>query len=122
MPLLLVMASLMQPFSTTWQHLNDTVLTEYVFNTTTLVFGVGIGTFGLGVSAAWLSALCEFPGRRFLSWALLLPMAMPAYIIAYTYSGILDSFGILQILIRSTFGLDFGEYYFPQIPCYSTVF
>ena len=115
MPLLLVMASLIQPFSATWQHLNNTVLTEYVFNTTTLVFGVGIGTFGLGVGAAWLSALCEFPGRRLLSWALLLPMAMPAYIIAYTYSGILDSFGILQILIRSTFGLDYGDYYFPQI-------
>ncbi|MAH73937.1 MAG: iron ABC transporter permease [Porticoccaceae bacterium] len=115
MPVLLIMASLLQPFSTTWQHLNDTLLTEYVFNTTLLVFGVGIGSLGLGVSSAWLSALCEFPGRRLLSWALLLPMAMPAYIIAYTYSGILDSFGILQITIRSFFGWDYGDYYFPQI-------
>ncbi len=115
MPLFLIMASLLQPFSNTWQHLSDTLLTEYVINTSLLVFGVGLGTLVLGVSSAWLSALCEFPGRSLLSWALLLPMAMPAYIIAYTYSGIFDSFGILQILIRSTFGWGYGDYYFPQI-------
>ena len=88
--MLVIFASLLQPFSSAWQHLFDTVLTDYITNSLLLMAGVGVGTLVLGVSAAWLTAMCEFPGRKILSWAFLLPMAMPAYIIAYTYTGILD--------------------------------
>ena len=114
-PVLVICASLAQPFSDTWQHLADTVLRDYVINSLLLMLGVGAGTFLLGVSAAWLTAMCDFPGRRFFSWALLLPMAMPAYIIAYTYTGLLDFAGPLQSLLPETFNWAYGDYYFPEI-------
>lgn len=114
-PLLVVIASLTQPFSAVWQHLLETVLSDYIVNSLLLMLGVGGGTLVLGVSAAWLTALCEFPGRRFFTWALLLPMAMPAYIIAYTYTGLLDVTGPVQSALRETFNRGFGDYYFPDI-------
>lgn len=114
-PILVIIASLLGPYSDTWWHLIDTVLADYVINSVLLMLGVGIGTLVLGVSAAWLTAMCDFPGRRFFSWALLLPMAMPAYIIAYTYTGMLDYAGPVQTLLRDSFGWGFGDYWFPQI-------
>ena len=114
-PMLVIFASLLQPFSSAWQHLFDTVLTDYITNSLLLMAGVGVGTLVLGVSAAWLTAMCEFPGRKILSWAFLLPMAMPAYIIAYTYTGILDFSGPLQTALRDTYQWQYGDYYFPQI-------
>ena len=114
-PVLVIIASLLGPYSDAWRHLIDTVLADYVINSLLLMLGVGAGTLLLGVSAAWLTAMCDFPGRRFFSWALLLPMAMPAYIIAYTYTGMLDYAGPVQTLIRDSFSLGFGDYWFPQI-------
>jgi|TARA_B110000483_G_scaffold84284_1_gene104468 iron(III) transport system permease protein len=114
-PVLVIIASLSQPFSSAWQHLADTVLIDYISNSLLLMVGVGFGTLILGVSAAWLTAMCDFPGRKILSWAFLLPMAMPAYIIAYTYTGILDFAGPVQSTLRATFGWGYGDYYFPQI-------
>lgn len=115
LPVVVVVASLWQPYSPVWQHLLDTVLADYVVNSLLLMAGVGLGTLVLGVSSAWLTAMCEFPGRRFFTWALLLPMAMPAYIIAYTYTGLLDFAGPLQTALRDTFGWRYGEYWFPEI-------
>lgn len=66
----------------------------------------------LGVPTAWLTSMCSFPGRRWLSWALLLPLAMPAYIIAYTYTGLLDFAGPIQTWIRDLTGLGYGDYWF----------
>lgn len=114
-PILVVVASLSQPFGSVWQHLIDTVLLDYVSNSLWLMLGVGLGTFVLGVSSAWLTAMCDFPGRRFFSWALLLPMAMPAYIIAYTYTGLLDYSGPVQTLLRESFGWGYGDYWFPEV-------
>ncbi len=114
-PILVIVASLLGPYSAAWGHLIDTVLTDYIVNSLLLMLGVGSGTLLLGVSAAWLTAMCDFPGRRFFSWALLLPLAMPAYIIAYTYTGMLDYAGPVQTLLRDNFGWGFGDYWFPQI-------
>jgi len=114
-PVLVVAASLVQPYGDVWQHLRETVLTDYIVNSLLLMLGVGCGTFLLGVSAAWLTAMCEFPGRRFFDWALLLPMAMPAYIIAYTYTGMLDYAGPVQTALRDAFDWNRGDYWFPQI-------
>jgi iron(III) transport system permease protein len=114
-PVLVIIASLAQPFSDVWQHLLDTVLKDYVTNSLLLMLGVGVGTLLLGVSGAWLTAMCEFPGRKIFNWALLLPMAMPAYIIAYTYTGLLDFAGPLQSALRDSFELGYGDYWFPQI-------
>ncbi|MBA6411938.1 iron ABC transporter permease [Parahaliea sp. F7430] len=114
-PVLIIVASLLQNYSPVWEHLLDTVLRDYVLNSLLLMLGVGSGTLVLGVSAAWLTAMCEFPGRRVFNWALLLPMAMPAYIIAYTYTGMLDFSGPIQSALRSHFDWGFGDYYFPEI-------
>ena len=80
------------------------MLLDYIVNSLLLMLGVGAGTLLLGASSAWLTALCEFPGRRVFSWALLLPLAMPAYIIAYTYTGLLDFAGPVQSALREAFG------------------
>ncbi|MFT0212273.1 iron ABC transporter permease [Pseudomonas sp. F1_0610] len=83
-----------------WQHLWDTQLTRLVGNTLTLVFGVGIGVILLGVSLAWLTSLCEFPGRKWLDWALMLPFAIPAYVLAFVFVGLLDFSGPIQTFMR----------------------
>ena len=70
----------------TWRHLLDTVLADYVVNSLILCLGVGICVGLLGTGAAWLVTHYEFRGRQLAQWALLLPMAMPAYVLAYTYT------------------------------------
>ena len=114
-PIVTVLSSLLLPSSDVWQHLKSTVLTSYATNSFLLVLGVSLGTFVIGVTTAWLCSVCEFPGRNFLSWALLLPLAFPPYIIAYTYTGMLDFAGPIQSLLRATFSWKYGDYWFPEI-------
>ena len=85
-------------------HLAEFVLPELIGNTLWLVLGVGIGVSVLGVSLAWLVAMCEFPGRRLFDWALLLPLALPAYVTAFVAIGLLDFTGPLQTALRESFG------------------
>lgn len=87
-----------------WSHLLDTQMSRLLGNTLTLVLGVGIGVTVLGVSLAWLTSLCEFPGRRWLDWALMLPFAIPAYVLAFVFVGLLDFAGPVQTLLREWFG------------------
>ena len=115
LPVLTVFGFILQPATGVWHHLAQTALRDYIVNSLLLMLGVGAGTLLLGVSTAWVSATCEFPGRRFFEWALLLPMAIPAYIIAYTYTGLLDFAGPVQGTLRETFGWGYGDYWFPNI-------
>nr|WP_178117899.1 iron ABC transporter permease [Pseudomonas sp. R5(2019)] len=87
-----------------WSHLWDTQMTRLLGNTLTLIIGVGVGVTVLGVSLAWLTSLCEFPGRRWLDWALMLPFAIPAYVLAFVFVGLLDFSGPVQTLLREWFG------------------
>lgn len=103
-PLLVVLASLFSPEQEIWQHLLDYVLPDLLLNTLRLVLGVGVGVILLGVSLAWLTAVCEFPGRRFFAWALLLPLAIPSYVTAFVYVALLDFTGPLQTGLRELFG------------------
>lgn len=89
-----------------WAHLWQTQLPRLLGNTLMLVLGVGVGVTLLGVSLAWLTSLCEFPGRRWLDWALMLPFAIPAYVLAFVFVGLLDFAGPLQTLLREWFGSD----------------
>ena len=114
-PILTIAGFIVQPSAEIWQHLVDTVLAEYITNSALLMFGVGLGTFSIGVTCAWLTSVCQFPGKRFFVWALLLPLAMPAYIIAYTYTGMFDFAGPVQTLLREWTGWGYGDYYFPEI-------
>lgn len=103
-PLLVITASFLRPQPELWQHLYQTLLAELAWNTLWLVLGVPTVTLLLGVSLAWLTATCTFPGRRFFSWALLLPMAMPAYVLAFVFLGLFDFAGLIPTLLRSWFG------------------
>lgn len=115
LPLVVVLQFNLHPRTDTWQHLLDYVLFEYIKNSLILALGVATGTFIIGVPAAWLCALYSFPGKRILEFFLLLPLAVPAYIVAYTYTGILDFSGPVQSYIRSLFGWNYGDYWFPEI-------
>ncbi len=114
-PILVIVTSVFTGQATVWLHLFQTVLFDYINNSLLLMLGVAFGTLLLGVPTAWLTSVCEFPGRRWLAWALLLPLAVPAYIIAYTYTGLLDFAGPIQTLIRDTFGLEYGGYWFFEV-------
>ena len=90
-----------------WSHLWQTQMPRLLSNTVKLVAGVGVGVVVLGVSLAWLTALCEFPGRKWLDWALMLPFAIPAYVLAFVFIGLLDFAGPVQSLLRELFGASF---------------
>lgn len=114
-PLVIVFGSLFFPEKEVWSHLSDTVLTDYIGNSFALLMGVGTFSLLLGVVPAWVVTMYRFPMSRQLEWALLLPMAMPAYIIAYSYTGALDVAGPLQTMIREFTGWHYREYWFPEV-------
>jgi len=115
LPVLTVFSAVFLPVGEVWQHLVDTVLADYVVNSLVLMVGVAFGVLSIGVTCAWLTANCHFPGRRLFEWALLLPLAIPAYIIAYTYTGMLDYPGPVQTALREWTGWGYGDYWFPEI-------
>ena len=84
-----------------WEHLRDTVLCRYLKGSAILVVGTAGLSLLLGVSTAWLVACCEFPGRRFFEWALILPLAIPTYIAAFAYFDLLDRLTPLLIWVRT---------------------
>ena len=104
MPLLVLGSSWLNLETEVWVHLYQTSLFELIKNTLILLLGVGVGVSVLGVSLAWLTAMCDFPGRRFFDWALMLPLAMPAYVLAFVSIGLFDYSGPVQTLIREIFG------------------
>ena len=107
-PVTVVLYSLLTPEHEIWAHLVEFQLPQLLSNTFWLVMGVGLGVGILGVSLAWLTAVCEFPGRRHFSWALLLPLAIPAYVTAFVAIGLLDFIGPVQTMAREWWGpIDF---------------
>ncbi len=115
-PILFIVASVFADTGEIWQHLATTVLPEYLQNSLTMMIGVGLGVSLIGVGTAWLATMCRFPGSRILEWALLLPLAAPAYLLAYTYTHLLDFFGPIQTTLRSVFGwVSVNDYWFPEI-------
>lgn len=114
-PILSVLTNIFIPSEGTWQHLASTVLPSYVANTLLLAIGVGLGVFVIGVGTAWLVTMCRFPGRSIFEWSLILPLAVPAYVMAYTYTDFLQYTGPVQSLIRDATGWGVHDYWFPQI-------
>lgn len=111
-PVVVVVSSFLNPEQEVWQHLFEYVLGDLLINTFWLVLGVGSITLLLGVSLGWLMAVYQFPGRHLLSWGLLLPMAIPAYVSAFVFIGLLDFTGPLQTWLREVFGT---SDWFPRI-------
>lgn len=115
MPVIYILLSLIGPADPAWDHIKTTVLPDYIKNTLLLMFLVGVFSTLIGVSTAWFVAATEFPGRGFFSWALVLPLASPGYIIAYIYTDLLDFSGPVQSFLRQTTGWEYGDYWFPEI-------
>ncbi|GGO82727.1 iron ABC transporter permease [Marinobacterium nitratireducens] len=116
LPVLSVFYLALFPDENIWSHLASTVLPVYVITTIQLVVGVGLLSILAGVGSAWLVTLCHFPGRRLFEWALLLPFAVPAYVIAYVYTDLLEFAGPVQGALRALFGWETArDYWFPEI-------
>ncbi len=99
-----------------WSHLLSTTLPRYVANTLLLMVGVGLLASALGTGAAWLVTMYRFPGRGWLQWALLLPMAVPAYVGAYALVDFLEYAGPVQSALRALFGWETArDYWFPEV-------
>ncbi|MCX2779930.1 ABC transporter permease [Microbulbifer thermotolerans] len=116
LPLLSVFWLALFPEENIWPHLLDTVLFHYISATLMLAFGVAVLTLLAGVGAAWLVTMCRFPGRGLFEWALLLPFAVPAYVIAYVYTDLLEYAGPVQKFLRALCGWQTArDYWFPEI-------
>ena len=117
LPVLSVFASFWQASESadTLQHLIATVIPTALMETALLGTAVVVGVIILGAGTAWLVATCEFAGRRTFEWALLLPLSMPAYIVAYAYTDYLQFAGPLQSSLREMFDWQHGDYWFPEI-------
>jgi iron(III) transport system permease protein len=112
-PLAVVLLSFLSHEKEIWEHLIQNVLSRLLVNTFWLVTGVAAITALLGISLAWLTAVCDFPGRKIFSWALLLPLAMPTYVLAFVSLGLFDYSGPVQTMLRTWLG--HSEFWFPDI-------
>lgn len=112
-PIGVVVSSLFAPTSDIWLHLVENTLPLLLTNTFWLALGVMLGTSILGISLAWFTAVYEFPGRKFFTWALLLPLAIPAYVTAFVALGLFDFTGPVQTTLRDWFDSDL--LWFPDI-------
>ena len=108
-----ILLSFLAPAGDVWQHLVETILPSLLINTFWLTLGVAVSSALLGVSLAWFTAVCEFPGRKFFSWGLLLPLAIPAYVMAFVTLGLFDFTGPVQTLLRSWVGPE--QFWFPNV-------
>jgi iron(III) transport system permease protein len=116
MPILTVLGGIFANTGDVWAHLATTVLPTYIWNSLWLMLGVGVGVTVIGTGTAWLVTMCRFWGSRVFEWALLLPLAAPAYILAYTYTELLEFYGPVQTALRRWFGWEsISDYWFPNL-------
>ncbi|MDG2416471.1 MAG: iron ABC transporter permease [Pelagibacterales bacterium] len=113
-PVLIVISSLFGEYSDNWSHLYNYVLGTYITNSIYLVTGVLILVALIGVSTAWLVTNYDFFLKNILEWALILPLAVPPYILAYTFTGLFDTYGTANNLVRDLFNLGREFTFFPK--------
>ena len=114
-PIVAVLWALFTPAGESWQHLRATVLADYALNTLLLALAVGVLAGVIGVATAWTVATKDFPGRGVFSWALVLPLAAPAYVVAYVYTDLLEHSGPVQTALREAMGWRAGDAFLPRI-------
>lgn len=117
-PILVVVSSIATPSVEVWHHLWETQLAELVSNTIALIVGVGFGVTVIGTGLAWLVTMYQFPGRSIFEWLLILPLAMPAYVIGFVFLAIFDYAGPVQSWLRHVFG---PGVWFPDFASYGGV-
>ncbi|NAW68985.1 ABC transporter permease subunit [Vibrio sp. V27_P1S3P104] len=115
LPILAIFYTAVGESDALFAHLMTTVMPTYIWNTLLLTFGVMLCSFLLGLPAAWLMAMCRLPSEKYLQWALVLPLAMPGYLIGYIYTDWFDFAGPVQIFLREITGWAAGDYWFPNI-------
>jgi iron(III) transport system permease protein len=115
LPVVTVLSSLAASTDGAWARLAALTLPQYVANTAWMLLGIGTGVLVIGVGTAWLVTMHQFPGRGVCEWLLLLPLAVPAYLLAYTYADLLQYTGPVQAALRAWFGWGTGGYWFPEI-------
>ncbi|MBL8673535.1 MAG: iron ABC transporter permease, partial [Rhodospirillales bacterium] len=115
LPIVGVLAYLFAPSGTEWRGMAGTVLPGYILNTLALLLGVGAATAFGGIVTAWIVTMCRFPGRRIFEWALCLPFAVPAYVLAYVYTDFLQFAGPAQSALRALTGWGPRDYWFPEV-------
>ena len=114
-PLVLVLLSLFGEYNDNWNHLYNYVLPNYVVNSIFLILGVSVLSTILGVGTAWLMTNFDFANKSWLEWAVILPLAVPPYILAYTFTGLFDSYGSANELVKTLFALDDNYVFFPNV-------
>ena len=114
-PILIILSSVFGDYSENWTHIYNYVLTDYIFNSIILVSGVSILVMLIGSVTAWIVTNYHFFGKSFFEWGLILPLAIPPYILAYTFTGLFDSYGTMNEIARSIFNLQQNEVFFPNI-------
>lgn len=114
-PLLIVLSTLFGSYSENWFHLYEFVLADYIISSLILVIGVSILVLFLGTVTAWTVTTYNFKGKKVFEWALILPLAIPPYILAYTFTGLFDPFGDANNFIRSVFNLKDSTIIFPNV-------
>ena len=115
LPVVALIWTALQGDSEIWGHLLRYVIPHTLAETGILLLGVGILTILIGTGSAWIVTAYQFRGRAFLDWALLLPLAVPTYIIAYSYIDILHPIGPVQSILRDGFNLELQQFWFPNI-------
>jgi len=115
LPVVAVMVAALTGSFDTWRHLAATVLPGYALNTLLLCVSVAAGAAALGTAAAWLVTMTRFPGVRVLEVLLALPLACPAYVLAYAYTGFLSHSGPVQSGLRDVMGWGPADYWFPDV-------
>ena len=114
-PIFIVLSSLFGNYSDNWVHLYNYVLIDYVSATVILIAGVSFLVFFIGTITAWIVTNYDFYGKSFFEWSLILPLAIPPYILAYTFTGLFDPFGDANNLVRSIFNLGPDISVFPNV-------
>ena len=114
-PILAIFTTAVGETDELFSHLMSTVMPTYAYNTVVLVIGTMFLSLLFGIPSAWIMAMCRIPGEKVLQWALVLPLAMPGYIVGYIFTDWFDFAGPVQILLRDLTGWGPGEYWFPDI-------
>jgi len=122
LPNLHILGSVFRQPNENWEHIKKYLLKDYVVNSTILVGFTGFFSTIIGISLAWIISIYDFPLRKFFKWALILPLAIPPYIAAYTYNGIFNYTGVIQTYLRNTLNLQVNQKYFNIMSMQGSIF
>ena len=122
LPNLNILINIFNKANENWSHIKQYLLKDYIVNSLIIVVFTGLFTIIIGVSLSWIISAYNFPLRSFFKWAVILPLAIPPYIAAYTYSGIFSYTGVIQKILRNTLNLQVNQKYFDIMSMKGAVF